>query len=125
MSTGELYSVIAGTQLSEAVDRYFFFVGLFSAAVSESGTALAAWALRTPQVAKQRARAVGQITGCQQQETRAMVECLRKVEADELVLVFDQLYVSRSSLAKKGVSGCLSRTAKPTFPLVFRCMTSA
>ena len=51
-----------------------------------------------------------------------MVECLRKVEADDLVLVFDELYVSRSSLAKKGVSGCLSRTAKLTLPLRFSCI---
>ncbi len=68
--------------------------GLFQKVISQSGTALAHWAQIPPNVARKKALAFGLLAGCPTKSTRAMVDCLRKIPAEELVLIHHKFFVS-------------------------------
>ena len=61
-----------------------FGAGLFRYAISESGTALAPWALYKN--AKVEAETLAQMVGCPTDSSESLLSCLRTVDADILVL---------------------------------------
>ncbi|KAK7602464.1 hypothetical protein V9T40_008053 [Parthenolecanium corni] len=67
--------------------------GIFHRAISQSGTALAVWTQTPAYVARQRFLAFGILAGCSIQSTRVLVDCLRKISAEELILITDKFYV--------------------------------
>ncbi|KAK7574427.1 hypothetical protein V9T40_011618 [Parthenolecanium corni] len=67
--------------------------GLFHRAISQSGTALAVWAQTSPFNARQRFFAFGILAGCSVQSTRVLVDCLKKISAEELTRILQKFYV--------------------------------
>ncbi|XP_058454954.1 carboxylic ester hydrolase [Malaya genurostris] len=66
--------------------------GLFHRVISQSGVNLDSWALPThPGVARKRSIQLGEMLGCSQGQTRdfrAMIDCLRKVPAEDVTKAF-------------------------------------
>lgn len=69
--------------------------------MSLSGSALAVWATTKPETARERARALGVLSGCPKLETKALVQCLKKIPAEQLVLSHDKFLVrTRSNIIR-------------------------
>lgn len=68
-------------------------LGLFHRAISESGTALAAWARITPAMARRRFITFGILAGCMPVPTQVLVNCLKKIPAEEFVRITQKFYV--------------------------------
>lgn len=73
-------------------------VGLFHRAISQSGSALASWALTAPQQARERAYALGVITGCSSTSSKALLECLKELSAEEFVTAYKKFFVSNKRI---------------------------
>lgn len=71
----------------------FNILGLFQRAISQSGTALALWARLTPAMARRRFVTFGILAGCSPVPTQVLVDCLRKIPAEEIVLITQKYYV--------------------------------
>lgn len=67
--------------------------GLFRQAISQSGSALASWAVTAPQQARERAYALGVITGCSSNSSCALLECLKELSAEEFVTSYKKFFV--------------------------------
>lgn len=72
----------------------FHILGLFHGAISQSGTALAVWAHTAPTLARQRAHALGTLTCCPTKNSKALINCLKKIPAEEIVHAHNKFYVS-------------------------------
>ncbi|XKL67577.1 hypothetical protein PGB90_003068 [Kerria lacca] len=67
--------------------------GLFQRAIAQSGSALTIWAQVAPHVARQRAFAFGLLSGCPTQSSRVLVNCLRKIPAEDIIHTVDKFWV--------------------------------
>lgn len=69
-------------------------VGLFHAAISQSGTALGMWAWTPRAIAQRRANILGELSWCSTESSEALVNCLKKLSPEELALAHHKFYVS-------------------------------
>ena len=94
LSTGNIANIIHASARYFAPHLCLPPSGLFHAAISQSGSALAGWAVLNSRTAKKRAHAVGVLSGCPELESKALVECLRKIPAQQLVSTHEKFFVS-------------------------------
>lgn len=59
----------------------------------ESGTPFCPWAVAPPGLARRRAKALSTIAGCPK-NSKYLLECLRKLPAEELVKLYGNFYVN-------------------------------
>ena len=69
------------------------FIGLFHQAMSLSGTSFTLGAMVSSQTARDRSKALGVMLGCRGTKTEDLVNCLRKLSAEELVVSLSKFYV--------------------------------
>ncbi|XKL67572.1 hypothetical protein PGB90_003063 [Kerria lacca] len=67
--------------------------GLFHRAISQSGSALAQWVQTSPKLARAKAYSFAIHNGCPIDSTRAIVNCLKKIPAEELMETHHKFYV--------------------------------
>lgn len=72
----------------------FCATGLFQRAISQSGSAFLLVIRAKPAIIRQKTLALGILVGCPTESSEILLECLRKVPADELMLAHDKFYVS-------------------------------
>jgi carboxylesterase type B len=84
---------------------FFLMAGLFHRAISQSGTALNAWAWPTDSLFLARRQAT--YAGCDpDDDTAGIVECLRKVDGEKLVDSGDNFKV-RSTFEAQEINACI------------------
>lgn len=67
--------------------------GLFHGAILQSGSPVCMWAATAPGVARKRAYSVATIAGCSFVTSRDVLNCLRKLPAQQLTEIHSKLFV--------------------------------
>ncbi|XKL67579.1 hypothetical protein PGB90_003070 [Kerria lacca] len=67
--------------------------GLFQRAIVQSGSALSFWSYTSSEIARQKAFALGLLSGCTGNTTRVLLKCLQKIPAKELIETHDKFLV--------------------------------
>ncbi|XP_050531761.1 juvenile hormone esterase-like isoform X2 [Daktulosphaira vitifoliae] len=66
--------------------------GLFHKAILESGAPLVPWSVSAPGIARQRAKKVANLVGCNSDISNDMLKCLRSINASNLVTQYSKFY---------------------------------